>query len=330
MNGVEDNGPNLMRLLQNRRFRVSLLIVVALGAMTSTYYLDFKPVHIAVHNATTTIINEQSSLDHRDNNGSFPILHHEVNTTTKKRGIFYSETRKDRSGSAILDMIYAKAYAYRNDLEYAGACSLDYHAKGRLGMHEKLLHALGLDHEFPFQCPDKEEQKTLILAPQVYRKDAYLTPDFLNYLRRSRRRQGQALPPQNSTAKVVLHIRRGDVTPCTSAGKSSFRYTPNQLYLDVLEQQVTIDYEPNQVMIFSQSKSVESFDDFSSKQYNLRLDRALTTAWTKMADAQVLILSKSSFSRVPYVIYLCRDAFVSLWLLTVMSLNNNNFLTGLF
>jgi hypothetical protein len=316
-----------MWLLQKGRCG-SLIMVALFVSMISSYYFDLKTVKSVVQNNTTAVvINEQSSVDREDNNSSSPV-HPEI-ASENRRGIFYSETRKDRSGSAVQDMIYAKAYAYRNNLEYAGACTLEYGAKQKLAKHKKLLLALGLDHEFPFRCPDNQEQRTLILKPEVYRKGAYLTPDFLNYLQQSRRRQQQALPEQNSTSKVVVHIRRGDVTPCTRAGKSSFRYSPNQLYLDVLQNQVLVDFEPNQVTIFSESKSVESFGDFSSKQYNLRLDGAVTTAWRKMADAQVLIMSKSSFSFVPYVTLNCLGAVVLLYLEIVVSLNNS-FLTEPF
>lgn len=123
--------------------------------------------------------------------------------------------------------------------------------------------------------------------------------------------------------QIVIHIRRGDVSPCLDDGA---RYLPNQHYLEILK---TLNHddddddpkaassssavrerkkktkkkamEKDHVVIFSESRSHETWkDDFDG--YDLRLDTPLEEAWNAMIMAETLILSKSSFSYVPAIL----------------------------
>lgn len=218
---------------------------------------------------------------------------------------FYTTTRTDRSGSAVLDMLFALAYAFRNNLTYSGACSRgSARSQMREPTHRAFLRVLGLEGVLAFSCPPKSTNETtmtppahIVLEPQVYRQGGLFTAPFLAYLRPLRRRPaGAAL---SSDAKVVAHVRRGDVGPCTRGGRSWDRYTPNKLFLDVIR---TLPYSPDEITVFSQSSGrsssgAESFQDFAP--YHMEIDGPPTRVWEAIADAEVVVLSKSAFSYVP-------------------------------
>jgi hypothetical protein len=97
--------------------------------------------------------------------------------------------------------------------------------------------------------------------------------------------------------RVVVHIRRGDVTPC-----DPLRYLPNSYYLELIRR-----YAPRhaELTIYSQRDSVEPWDDFANYSLNLADDEGddVIAAWEAMMNADVLILSKSSFSIVPALLH---------------------------
>ena len=271
------------KFYQSHFFQFFPKVLLVLFALVVIGFLNSKQMM----ESTRTLINNSV---HGHNNDK-------AATMARKRQ-FYSHARKDRSGSAIQDMIYAHGYAYHNNLEYMGACSDDRRSRGRERTHWGLLQGLGLQNDLKFQCPP---EKNLFVSDAVYRNDSLLTLDYLNHLRSLRLRQPDDRSPSNS-AKVVVHIRRGDVDPCIKGG-SFHRYSPNQLYLEVLDRVLKKgNYTPSQVTIFSNAESTESFHDFKLLQYNLELDGTLESAWLTMADAEVFIMSKSSFSMVPYVL----------------------------
>ncbi len=53
------------------------------------------------------------------------------------------------------------------------------------------------------------------------------------------------------------------------------------------------------MIIYSQSSSYESFDDFREKGYELHIDEDLSDVWTAALKSDVFIMSRSSFSFVP-------------------------------
>jgi hypothetical protein len=115
---------------------------------------------------------------------------------------------------------------------------------------------------------------------------------------------------------IAVHIRRGDVTPC----KLHFRYLPNAHYLRLIERfrtELLLSEEEEsssstsisqqqqqqmvQVYIYSQNKSFEALlPDFANT--TLHLDTDLADVWTGLLAADVMILSRSSFSYVPALI----------------------------
>jgi hypothetical protein len=53
------------------------------------------------------------------------------------------------------------------------------------------------------------------------------------------------------------------------------------------------------VTIYSESKTVEPFDEFINRGYNLELDTDLAVVWKQFASADLLISSISTFSMIP-------------------------------
>jgi hypothetical protein len=115
--------------------------------------------------------------------------------------------------------------------------------------------------------------------------------------------------------RAVVHIRRGDVTPC-----DSLRYLPNSYYLELIRRYVPRHFE---VVIYSERNSFETWHDFANYTRILADDekhnnsdgndvsgvedakgiRDVILAWEAMMNADVLILSKSSFSIVPAILH---------------------------
>ena len=100
---------------------------------------------------------------------------------------------------------------------------------------------------------------------------------------------------------MAVHVRRWDVSPCTERYKYT-RYLPNKYFLEILDQYID-NYNNNNmnidVTIYSESKTVEPFDDFSHRGYNVELDTNLAVVWKQFASADILISSISQFNIVP-------------------------------
>ena len=134
---------------------------------------------------------------------------------------------------------------------------------------------------------------------------------------------------QQGHYQIVVHVRRGDVTLCGTKFK---RYFPNAYYLALIDQykqqstqttrtngstrqqqeeqhqQQEEQQRPVNVTIFSNLEDPnahnaheprESWYDFTSRGYHVVLGSDLGETWQAMIAADVLILSKSSFSHVP-------------------------------
>jgi hypothetical protein len=201
--------------------------------------------------------------------------------------VFYSIAKTDRSGAAVADMLLAHAYGFANKIRYAGAC-----AEGELPYREQteeLIRAVGLQEILTYACP-KKGGEGLILGRKVYvSKNTHIfTPAYLKHL------HARVKYPSTKNHSVVVHVRRGDVSPCSFYAN---RYLPNSHYLQILKDYVPPDLP---VTILSEAKSFETFDDFGN--YSLHLDTDLVEAWKTMTTADYIVLSKSSFSMVPAIL----------------------------
>lgn len=117
----------------------------------------------------------------------------------------------------------------------------------------------------------------------------------------------------NSTIRkrqqVMVHIRRGDVTVCNESLQN--RYLPNEYYINILKEYNYINSLKYDITIYSETSNnsindnnqFESFDDFISLSSNIRIEldtKNIDTIWYNIIyNANVLIMSKSSFSIIP-------------------------------
>jgi hypothetical protein len=215
--------------------------------------------------------------------------------------VVYSWARRDRSGSGIIDMLMAHAYAFKHNMTYMGACEnsmMTKESKGYVKTRKYVISAIGLASVLPFACPNNTSQ---ILGEKVYRKtmrEAW-TGEWLQLIRshvkfKDGGNGGQrdynytGRPPQ-----VSMHVRRGDVHPC---GVVPERYLSNSHYLALLKKYTP----PNaNVTIHSNRQSFEAWSDFESLNYTLDLDTDIINVWKAMIKADYVITSISEFSLVP-------------------------------
>ncbi len=261
--------------------------------------------------------------------------------------VFYSTTRKDRAGALILDMLMAHAFSWTLGRHYGGVCGPLY---PNANDHRRMIQVLGLQDELvypmnPLPCErfngTNTNHNNMVLPRDVYMKwkdTAIFTPEWINYIRQrqqlptittrssyiksaSRTRSPSSKSPKRiqkfpthkpQEARMIVHVRRGDVTPCMG---EYFRYVPNSHYLHLIQQYITSHNDTQyNVTIYSESKSFESWQDFHKFSENvsgcctLSLDGDMADVWRDMLGfddrnaRRVLILSMSSFSLIPAIL----------------------------
>lgn len=210
--------------------------------------------------------------------------------------LYYHKARIDRSGATIQDMLLAHAYAFRHNQTYGGAC-----AKAPL-LYQKdhmiMIEVLGLSHVLKFACPPTGSRIEKLDTMHTRFGTRLWNNEWLEHIRSQQRGIQIDNLALNRGKQVVLHIRRGDVDLCDP--ETTDRYLTNQHYHSLIKKFAS---DVTQITIFSERKSSETWDDFSSNgiAYNLQLDQAPAEAWKAMMNADTLILSKSSFSIVPSI-----------------------------
>ena len=234
-----------------------------------------------------------------------------------RAGKLYSIGRKDRSGSVISDMLYAHAFAFAHNVTYAGAC---FTVKGLPKKDTRhLLQELHWNSILPFACPpgvdsslnlfkpNATELSPLMLNDDVYRfnmRENYFTPAWRASIQKIVMTEHSAVHSaerrNDKSYEIAVHVRRGDVSPCTYVR----RYLHNEHYLKLIDQFTPTPEErenrPVHVTIYSESDSFESFDVFQQRGYTLELDtKDLAVVWKALATADLVILSRSYFSFVP-------------------------------
>ena len=199
-----------------------------------------------------------------------------------------SEGRGDRAGAYIIDIILAYRYAWKRNLKYCGGVggSQFPNALALLGLPPRL--------QFRWNCrmiPARLYRPHLRSPHESSDDDDSWPPAFLAALR-----AGQRAECSSKRSRVVVHLRRGDVTP-----KNQYhgKYTNNTMTLAILQRLHNDGIRAADVLIHSESSSFEPLDVFTAKGYKLALDAPLERAWSDMICASVLLLARSSFSYVP-------------------------------
>jgi hypothetical protein len=221
---------------------------------------------------------------------------------------FFHHYRKGYSGGVIEDMLMCHAYAFHLNATYGGSCG---EPSSLIQTHQELLSSVGLKHTLKFACP-RDSNNTNIRS-SVIPKDNYLkddtliwTPDYVDYLKS----HVEYAPKVPDKFTIAVHIRRAEVTPCRATFKGFDRYLPNLHYQNL----INLYMRPGaRVVIFSQSKSYEPFDSFREKGYEVILDDDVTDVWKTIAVADVVIVSRSSFSLVPSVVAKGTVVYTPFW-----------------
>lgn len=268
------------------------LVSLLLGGATLLCFCFFIKFKVDDEHNEVRIVSPRSNLS-----STTDINFSSYQTPMTSNNVFFHQARSDRSGAVIHDMLLAHAYAYQQNRTYGGACANT--TLPHYKIHKIMIETLGLSHVLKFTCPPMESVSignTKLSNRHLYTRfgTSVWTPEWLDYIQ-SQQHQVQSTKSRQRKA-VVAHIRRGDVSLCDLNTRD--RYLPNQHYKALLEE---FD-SAGDVTIFSESKSSESWKDFQERQnYALQLDRSPVEAWKAMMDADVLIMSKSSFSLVPAV-----------------------------
>jgi hypothetical protein len=225
--------------------------------------------------------------------------------------VVYTRARKDRSGAVIHNMLLAHAYAFAQNYTtiYGGACvsnTSKWTVQEMQTRHSELLQGLRLDRMLPFvDCPTPSSS---IVPREVYRprhnilhkKVRLWTPEWLAYVQSQMNISNKSKPPEKEdTFVIAVHVRRGDIEPCRA--NFGARYLPNQHYLQLIQAYLPplSSQKTTQVVIYSQSKSTEPWEDFLQYNYTLALDTNVLDVWKGIMMADVVILSRSTFSFVP-------------------------------
>jgi hypothetical protein len=218
----------------------------------------------------------------------------------------YAWAREDRPGAQIADMLFHHAYAHWKRARYGGACagignSLTENQK----QAQKMLKEIGLDGFLKFRCPpggldDPSMIPTYLLYLPVILNRWLLTQSWLKSIK------SQISYPRKppGTFKIVAHVRRGDISPCRGA-RVSHRYLSNSYYLEMIDR-----YTPPpslnktiEIVIHSQTDSFEPLSVFLERNYTMKMEATpLVDVWRDFMSADVLIMSKSSFSLTPAIL----------------------------
>lgn len=264
----------------------------------------------------------------------------ETKSTTAASVQFFSRARHDRAGGALLDMLLCHAFAWQEGVPYGGACiekantNNDKNATNEsslppppphVAQQEQLIHWLGLEKELPWACPH-DRTGILMNRHDYFAQDtAIFTDAWLAHVRSivtARTIMRHSASPSRRVRQVAVHVRRGDVTACTEPQ----RFLPNSYYLAVLDQYVipkSGDGTAVNVTIYSDavtgeeedasSSSLEQWQDFTRRGYTVERGTDLTRVWNAFVNADVLILSKSSFSLVPALFNLNTVIYTPFW-----------------
>eukprot|EP00977_Amphora_coffeiformis_P012571 scaffold3134_cov182-Amphora_coffeaeformis.AAC.8 len=215
---------------------------------------------------------------------------------------YYTNARTDRSGAAIKEMLLMHSYTFQTGKVFAGACISPEQWKKdekKYKLRIELVAAMGLENELLFACPSDEDLRAghaQFLTRKQFRGHGFPT-DWFHYLQS---KSNFAYADKNPTEplQVVVHLRRGDFTPCHVAD----RYLPNVYYLEALDHYLP-EYCNNgpgcNVTIYTERKSYEPVDPFIERNYTVDFDSALDEIWAAFINADVMIMSMSSFSFVP-------------------------------
>eukprot|EP00977_Amphora_coffeiformis_P012574 scaffold3134_cov182-Amphora_coffeaeformis.AAC.11 len=320
--------------MNHRRHRRRIGIVLVPIVFTFFMGVLWRRATLSTHDSSSLATNKMSQPQQQGAPADSTMLSTAATTTTTAktsttiatpssddkndtRVKFFMVAKTDRSGAAIKDMLLASAHAFANNMIFGGACIdavnwedvreqkwegiKDEVLNERLPLRKQLVETLGLQDELPFACPTEEEIKSgrsVYLAHFTVRRPGF-TAAWMEHIKIKTTFQYADKDP-NAPLQVVVHMRRGDVTPCSLA---KTRYLPNVYYLQALDlflpQYCSPGGRPCQIKMYTERDSYESHQPFIDRNYTMDYDSSISQIWTAMVNADVFLMGMSSFSFVP-------------------------------
>jgi hypothetical protein len=225
------------------------------------------------------------------------IYHH---TLTGQRGL---------EGSVVLDMMIAHAYTFHAGGTYGGSCG----AGNDVGRdpENSLIQSIGLQNELRFECPSDvvSDARKKVVPTKNYEQDGVraFTPEYVELLK-----SVTVYPVKTEEDKftIVVHMARGRATPCVKEHLGFDPYLPNKHFQTLIDKYM----KPNaRVIIYSQQDSFESFEEFRNKGYELHIEEPIGDVWKSILLADVVIMSRSSFSYAPAVVSKGTVVYTPFW-----------------
>lgn len=218
--------------------------------------------------------------------------------------IIYSHHPADRSGLAIFDMMLADSHAQNLGYDYGGACSPPKPPGSRVATEGLLKHLGWLDRWN--RCPTDRPLEEYEFVRGYRGRGAPPELDLLstNYLAKLKNITYQQPwfqgASSSNTYKITVHIRRGDVMPCTWPWD---RYNTNAYYSALIDMYKNTTNKDVKVTIFSECSSFESLQPFQDDDgYTVKVGTPITDVVSAMIDSDVFIMSASGFSYMPALV----------------------------
>jgi len=203
-----------------------------------------------------------------------------------------------KSGQVVEEMLMAHAYIFHQNATYGGCCGT---RSAKMTAHEDLLDALGLKEVVRFRCPrdyihDTKTRRSVIPRDHYMAEDTHIwTPDYVDYLRTL-----VTYPERrHKEYTIVVHMLRGNTSPCKNKSRGYYSYLPNIHYQNLIDKYM----KPGaRVIIYTSAKSFESLGEFRNRGYEVYTGTSLKETWKEFVTADVFIMSRSDFSMVPAMV----------------------------
>jgi hypothetical protein len=176
------------------------------------------------------------------------------------------------------------------------------------------------------QSPQLPIRRTLSRGWYIANDTLTFSPDYLDHIHGL---VEYPVPHNKDILTIAVHIRRGDIGPCRARTRGYHRYLPNSHFVRLIDlyssrnqssnnkNDTTNGHSPNKppphVVIYSESESFESFDIFRQRGYEVVLDGDIGNVWKGLIAANIVILSRSSFSLVPAVLSRGKVVYTPFW-----------------
>jgi hypothetical protein len=223
--------------------------------------------------------------------------------------VIFNNYYRGKSGKVVEEILMAHAHAFQLNVTYGGCCAS---STIKVTQHQELLEAIGLKDVLQFRCPhdyptDFSVRKSVIPRDRYTSDDTRVwTPEYVEYIRSL-----LSYPPrQHKEYTIVVHMLRGETSPCRDKHEGYFRYLPNQHYQNLIDKYM----KPGaRVVIYTSPKSFEDTHEFRKRGYEVNVDATLKDTWKDFVTADVMIMSRSDFSMVPAMLAKGTVVYTPFW-----------------